>query len=175
MRNHIAKTTLAASVILASCASLAQASDTVDPSVFGSIVKEHRAEYAAGTTEIQMTRARIKRGQRLCELGSAQAVAWVGNVVEVTSESDGNAGLVVDLGNDITLKSFGALFGAGTMKDPTSAVYETLISLNPGDTVEFSGQFQSEKKDCFRELSLTERGSMTEPEYEFDFVEVRRR
>lgn len=174
MKNSIIKVvTVLVLSVTASTSSLLGA-ESNSQQAFIRIIEEQRNGYNAGETELQKTLTRIKRAKRLCDFGSLNVESWVGKVSRVSSDSEGNAGLEVDLGHQTVLKSFGSLFGVGTMETPTSPIYEKLIALRKGDKIRFSGQFIQNKQDCFRELSLTERGSMLEPEFEFDFSEIQR-
>jgi hypothetical protein len=62
--------------------------------------------------------------------------------------------------------------GDHTLLEPGSAPHTQAVDLRPGQSVEFSGTFLAGDKDCFRESSITQRGSMSEPEWIFRFQTI---
>ena len=61
----------------------------------------------------------------------------------------------------------------GTLISAGSQLYEQLSRLSVGQRVIVSGRFRSSDQDYLREASLTEAGSMNEPEFLFAFASVR--
>ena len=62
-----------------------------------------------------------------------------------------------------------------TVLSPDSSLYPDLSSLRTGDEVEIQGQFiDGDSTDGFKELSVTELGSMTAPEFEIKLISIRR-
>jgi hypothetical protein len=45
--------------------------------------------------------------------------------------------------------------------------------MTAGEAIVFSGFFLPDEEDCIKERSLTQQGSMTEPEFGFRFTRVR--
>ena len=64
-------------------------------------------------------------------------------------------------------------FADGTLISPESPVYEQVSRLAIGTTVVFSGSFLSSEMDYVEEASVTEEGSMMEPELIFRFEAIR--
>lgn len=74
---------------------------------------------------------------------------------------------------------FNALNHANVIYETTlsanSRLYPTLSSLKVGEQVEIEGSFiDGDSTDGFKELSLTEFGSMTAPEFEIELTGIRR-
>ena len=135
------------------------------------IVYRYRQNYHGASTELQKTAQRIMRKESICGIGSYEAVNWYGVVIDVRSTKEGKAGLSVNAG-EFKLVPFDGFFGDSNFVDSTSPIYQSLLSLKKGDKVAFHGVFHKSDKDCFREMSLTENGSMTSPDFIFDFKAV---
>ena len=60
-----------------------------------------------------------------------------------------------------------------TLIENGSELYNAIADLSKGDKVVFSGTFASDERDFIREASVTERGSMTDPEFILKFSDVR--
>lgn len=60
-----------------------------------------------------------------------------------------------------------------TLIQPGTPLHEAAIQLKRKQTIIFSGTFIKGDKDCFRESSLTQRGSMTDPDWIFRFSVVK--
>jgi hypothetical protein len=52
-------------------------------------------------------------------------------------------------------------------------MYRQLVSMKKGDRVIFSGSFLPSDSDCITEASITQSGSMTDPEFIVRFTQVR--
>jgi TonB family protein len=66
------------------------------------------------------------------------------------------------------------LLGVGSLIPHGSELYSRVSSLSVGDLVLFSGMFGEDHKDYVSEPSMTERGSMTDPELLFRFSDIRK-
>ena len=87
-------------------------------------------------------------------------------------------GAATDRNGEATVM-FNALNHANVIYETTlsanSSLYPTLSSLKVGEQVEIEGSFiDGDSTDGFKELSLTEFGSMTAPEFEIELTGIRR-
>ena len=55
--------------------------------------------------------------------------------------------------------------GSNTLIPQTSKLYGTLAEMQKGTPIQFSAKLLADDKDGFREKSMTEEGSMTEPNF----------
>lgn len=55
-----------------------------------------------------------------------------------------------------------------------SRLFDEVSSLAPGQSVIFSGTFDEGTETCKREHSWTDKGSMTDPDYQFTFTSISR-
>jgi hypothetical protein len=60
----------------------------------------------------------------------------------------------------------------GTLIPHGSALYDQVAKLAVGTTVIFSGIFGPGDRDYLEEMSMTEEGSMTDPEFLFKFTNI---
>jgi uncharacterized protein len=143
---------------------------------FISAIDEARREYNDGSNDLIKGAARVHRRERLCQLlRSAVVRGWTGTVTELSSSSSGKGVLVVSIGPQITVATTNNDFSDSidhTLLDPSSNVFKQAVSLSKGQRVSFSGFFLPSKTDCVEERSLTQDGSMTDPEFNFRFSDV---
>jgi hypothetical protein len=144
---------------------------------FVTIVGSYEPQYKAAANELQKSALRTKRKSDLEKSSISKDVSgWVGVLSGLETTSDGKAIITVQLQNSpITLKTWNNGFsdsGHGTLISHGSGMYDKLSKFKEGDFVRFSGSLFLDDKDYFRELSMTEEGSMTEPEFLFKFAEI---
>lgn len=144
---------------------------------FRLIIDSARNEYLTARNNIIKTEARQNRRRQLANaFANVLVTDWIGFVVQLDTTSDGMVifGVVLDQ-SDIELSTWNNalsdIFDKSLVKSD-SAIYRQLRSLSVGDKVKFSGSFFSNKSDFFKEKSLTEEGSMTDPEFLFKFQSV---
>ena len=144
---------------------------------FRSIIDSARNEYLTARNNIIKTEARQNRRRQLANaFVNVLVTDWIGFVVQLDTTSDGMVifGVVLDQ-SDIELSTWNNalsdIFDKSLVKSD-SAIYRQLRSLSVGDKVKFSGSFFSNEIDFFEEKSLTEEGSMMDPEFLFKFQSV---
>lgn len=147
-------------------------SQTVEQNAFVAVINESADSYQSMGTELQKTNVRRERASRLCSVKpNARVVSWSGTVAQVTSKSGGEAGLVIRLSSRVKFKSANRAFSNNMIK-PNNPLYARLLSINIGQKVFFDGYLYSDSRDCFDEMSITERGSVMDPEFRFQFTDV---
>lgn len=129
--------------------------------------------------EIQRTALRDARRAALQEaVPSLHVEGWEGTVDEVTTTFDGKATLSIKLPCTAEVKTWNNTFsdsmdGNSTLVAKGSPLYARLATLSRGTKVRFSGDFiRDSGKDYLRESSVSEAGSMTDPEFIFRFSDV---
>lgn len=147
-----------------------------------SISEEFGSKYAAASNELQKSALRSKRKDALSNVfgEGLEFTDWIGSIKNMSTTGDGNAHIAISLkgakatrivicnnNNEIT-----AAFGDSTLIPKGSELYECVSSLNKGQQVRVSGIFQKADQDFIMEQSLTEEGSMTEPEYNVKFQKI---
>lgn len=143
-----------------------------------SIVDTGRQEYADGQNDFQKGASRPRRANRICNLMQPPvANNWVGTVEELSSNSSGYGVLKIRISPHITIgtsnNSFSdSLSSQRTLISPSDPVFTQVSSLRIGQAVIFSGRFSTSQDDCLDESSITQSGSMEDPDFEMHFTSV---
>jgi hypothetical protein len=120
-----------------------------------------------GANEVVLSSLRADRKAALRSLfGGPIVTGWTGKIRHISTDSDGTARLAIDIPCGAQLRS--DAFGSETGVTSASALYRALASLHEGNFVSFDARFVDvgeRRRDWLEEQSLTERGSMTDPEF----------
>lgn len=107
---------------------------------------------------------------------------WLGTITDLRTSGDGRAILAISLagGNGSVQTWTYERSDWWDLMDLTlipqgGRLFQTLSELSKWDEVRFSGSFVRSGQDFFRELSITEGGSMARPEFIFRFTQVKPR
>ena len=151
---------------------------------FISAVEWARNKYASAPNELIASAVRTRRGELLRSAldGSLHISGWIGTLEAMTTGTDGNADISIDLEDtnsdhsiQVTCSSLGSAFGGpSTEIAQGTSLYSAVANLSEGQRVVFSGTFSaSNGRDYVEEGSLTETGSMLDPEFIFKFKTLR--
>ena len=146
---------------------------------FLAIIDQGRGDYASGPNDMAKGASRPRRARALCQALPGQvAVDWIGTVETLSSTSEGKGVLTIRLGSHVTVGTSNnslsdSLTSMHTLIEPDSEVFAVASSLRIGQPVRFSGPFATSNTDCLEEGSLTQQGSMTDPEFRILFAEVK--
>lgn len=106
------------------------------------------------------------------------ARGWQGTVSSLTTDQGGNyAFLVVKSGFNSRVKYMtvnNTAFGDETAIKKGTALYRTLSDIAEGDRVVFTGRFLRYPQRLIAEMSLTEYGSLSDPEFRVRFQDIRK-
>lgn len=144
---------------------------------FIAIVSESMKAYNAASNDMAKGGVRAARKEKLCKLlpKLTNVTNWQGTIQELSSNSDGKGVVSVKIANSIYVKTWNNSFSdisSHTLINPSSSVFRKLSSKAKGDDILFSGSFIESGPDCIEEGSLTQSGSVTEPEFIFKFSDV---
>jgi hypothetical protein len=149
-----------------------------EQAVFLKEIAAARQAYKDAKNDLVKGVARQERGKAICAAVPDKEVQnWVGSIHKLSSNGDGFGVVSVELEDGVILKtwnnSLSDMFD-DTLIDPADELFARIISLEEGQVVIFSGAFieDSSGVDCFREASMTLRGSMSDPEYIFKFSSI---
>jgi len=155
----------------------ARRDDDADEAAFISIISAARSEYNNGSNDMAKGAARVHRRDRLCELLHSMVVrGWTGTIANLSSSSSGKGVLVVSIGPQIKIGTTNNDLSDSldnTLLNPSSGVFGQVVSLTQEQRILFSGSFLPGDTDCVQETSLTQEGSMTDPEFLFHFTDVK--
>ena len=134
--------------------------------------QRYRAAERSGANEAELSQLRYERKTSLLGLMGRDDIAdWRGIVKWIATDRDGTGRLKIQLicqGEPAEIELYsdrGIKLGTG--------LYSTLISLNAGNQISISGAIRTGgSNDYLHETSLTEMGSMTDPEFDFDIASI---
>lgn len=148
-----------------------------DEKLFLQVLDRGSKAYDAGSNEMQKGASRPKRAKELCSSLAGYGVSgWRGTLSQLSSNSEGKGVVAIDLGNGVSVKTWNnelSDVSSRTLLDPGSDLYDRVSALAVGTGVVFTGTLFPSRTDCFEETSLTQDGSMTEPEFLMRFVDIR--
>ena len=145
---------------------------------FVETVESFYKPYDAAPNELKKSSLRVKRRSALSKiLPNREISEWVGTLKVMKTNSEGKAYITIKLegSRSIEVKTWNNMLSDisdNTLIPNGSRLYTQIAELEEGATVMFSGRFLSSKEDFLREASLTERGSMTAPEFIMKFSDV---
>jgi hypothetical protein len=147
---------------------------------FKAVVEEIRSEYKTTNNELVNSALRTDRGKKMRDLFSDQPIfeGWIGRITTLKTTGEGKAYLNIRLPDTTAkLKTWNnelSDIGDETLISQSSPLYDALSGMSEGDIVRVSGDFVHSKrdKDFLKESSLTEAGSIQEPEYVVRFRSV---
>jgi hypothetical protein len=149
-----------------------------DEAEFIKILTLARGAYESAKTEFGKGAIRPQRAKAICAmLKSTQANNWIGKLVRLTTNGDGEGVLAIEIAPSITIKTFSTQLsdiGSKTLIEPDTKLYSALGELSEGEQVKFSGAFFTKSTDCFEEASLTMNGALTSPEFIMRFANVQK-
>jgi hypothetical protein len=98
--------------------------------------------------------------------------------METNREGKAMITISLDGAKSITIKTWNNALSDvmdNTLIENGTKVYNSISELSKGDKVVFSGTFISDDRDFIRESSMTERGSMTDPEFILRFSSIKKK
>jgi len=148
---------------------------------FTTAVESYFSPYRSAPNELKKSTLRTQRSGAIKKaLGNSKAVSgWVGTLKKMSTNSEGKAFIEIKLdGSDVMVQCWNN--GLSDIMDKTlieqgSKMFTAIADLSKGDKVVFSGTFVKGDKDWVGEQSMTESGSMTDPEFTFRFSSVKRK
>jgi hypothetical protein len=139
-------------------------------------VEDARQRYRTAANDMARGGTRAWRKDVICKLLPSLTVKdWKGEIYKLSSNSDGKGVVEITIGRDTYVKTWNnslSDIGDHTLIEPNSAIFRTLSQMKEGDRIRFSGSFIGSDTDCVKEASMTQNGSMTEPEFIFRFLGV---
>ena len=139
-------------------------------------ISDARDAYNSAKTDFQKGSVRPSRSKEICSLlESTKVDNWVGTVANVTTNSDGKGVVSIQIGRNAYVTTWNNALSdtfSKTMVEPGTEIYKTLGNLKDKQSVRFSGEFFRSDSDCIEEQSLTMSGSLTEPEFTFQFSDI---
>ena len=142
-----------------------------------SIIEKYKNEYKTADNGLGEGAARIHRRNDICSRENTLKITnWTGKISYLSSTENSKGILTVNISPEISLQTASSKF-SDSEENPTlisedSPFYENLSKMKEGDNVIFSGNFLSDRDDCFKENSITMTGGMFKPDFMFHFSSV---
>lgn len=129
--------------------------------------------YRDADNELQKSAVRTSRKAAVSQIFARgkEVAGWLGTISDMGTTSDGKAHIKIELhggGVHVSTHNNGLSdIGADTLIGQDSPLFATLASLKEGDRVVFAGTLlpDGQDRDFIVELSMSESGSMTGPDY----------
>lgn len=140
---------------------------------FASINQDAKHRWQNAPNDIQREPIPNARNVALCAV-PMNISEWTGHVERIgTYLGSDEVSLSVTLVPNITLRTEGDLQNDGSKIQRRTHLFDAVSKLSAGQSVIFSGRFIKGDKTCLRETSLTNSGSLTDPEFQFIFRDIR--
>lgn len=144
---------------------------------FNTAVTPFIVQYQGAPNELKKSALRSERKSALANtLKTLEFNEWIGTIRKMETTSEGNAHLVIRFeGTPVRIQNWNnelSDIGSKTLIPKNSELFKAVAELAVGNRVKVSGTFLSGNKDHIEEHSLTEAGSMTEPEFTVKFSKV---
>ncbi|MGY6246195.1 hypothetical protein ACXIUS_01440 [Bosea thiooxidans] len=150
-----------------------------DQQAFVGIISRSQQAYDAAPNDLAKGAERLARKSALCGIGLGPAVSgWIGQVSDLSSNNDGFGVIKISVSRNAKVGTWNNSFSdisTNTLIKPQTPLHEQSLKLATGDIVRFDGQLFSGGSDCFREMSVTQAGSMQEPAFAFRFSRIEKR
>ena len=124
----------------------------------------------------------LYKRKRIKELSNFdyEFVNWEGKIQAIDSVGDEYAYVSISVCKDVTIKTWNNEFSDMMMNEKTlihidDELYELLLDLEKGTKVITSGSFNQSDSDFFNESSMTDKGSLSEPEYIVHFRKIKKK
>ena len=137
---------------------------------FVELTLQAREDFRAAATDLQEAEIYRLRDQALCEALGDDLIAegWVGEISSIGANGDGDAYVEIEVADDVEIGTFNNVLSDlmySTLIDRGTDMHTTLLSLERGDEVYFSGEFMSGSETCLYNKRLTEDGSLRDPSF----------
>lgn len=143
---------------------------------FENVVTKFIEPYKQSKNELKKSSLRSERMSAISNtLNGFTVTEWVGKINDLSTNSEGKAILSIGITPDIEIKTWNNALSdisANTLIDQNTNLYNQLMELERGQNVKFSGMFFSSEDNFIQETSLTEEGSMINPEFLMKFSTV---
>jgi len=152
-----------------------------DEGAFCTIIRDFAQQYqslsATAGNESKLAELRWARAEALRQaLGTTRVSSWTATLTRPRTTGDGSAVVEVRLPCGVTLKTWSnsnSDVGSDTLIAHGSPLFVEIGKLHEDQQVVIDGQLFQGAPDGFTELSLSEHGSMLNPEFLFRFANIR--
>lgn len=128
------------------------------------------AAYDRADNDLQKSALKAERAQQLRAAlrGTLAFQDWAGKLSYMSTDRDGSAYVKIELAENVSIHtSRGNVISkeGSALLRPGSELYQRFSTMKVGDAVRVSGEFVPDAEFFVHETSLTERGSMSDPDF----------
>ncbi|NTB99099.1 zinc ribbon domain-containing protein [Agrobacterium tumefaciens] len=144
---------------------------------FIAAISDYKTRFDAAGNELQQSVLRDERRMAILKAvgGQLRAEGWLGTLLKLETNGDGNAIVIVRVAPNIDLATWNNAMSDilhSTLIEKGTPLYASLVNMSAGDRVKVSGNFIRAEADGLFEQSITIRGAMTAPEFLFKFTDI---
>lgn len=142
---------------------------------FVKVIETAAAQYLADSTDLQRSETIRKRDSDLCAVTGARVENWVGTIHDIGANGDGYAYVNVEIAPTIVLQTWNNAFsdiGSDTLIKPSESFFQTLVPMQKGQKIVFSGAFLPSSDSCLTRANLTQTFYATDPNFILKFTNV---
>jgi|688.fasta_scaffold409604_2 hypothetical protein len=140
------------------------------------IIEKFKSKYDLATNDLQRADARLTRDEQICKATKGSAISnWTGVVETIGGTSEGEAYLTIKISEDVTLGTWNNTlsdYADETLISRKSPIYKTVLGLQEGQIVKFSGKFVPADGACLDTKNITEYFAVNSPEFVFRFTKI---
>lgn len=144
---------------------------------FVDIALQAREDFFDAATDLQEAEIYRVRDDALCAVLGSEFVAegWVGEISSIGANGDGDAFVEIEIADDVEVGTFNNVLSDlmhSTLIDRGTDMHTTLLGMERGDKVFFSGLFIDGSETCMYNKRLTEDGSLRDPSFLMRFWDI---
>lgn len=135
-----------------------------------------REKFVLAKNELQKSALRDERKKQLQNMKLTKITDWVGTISELDTNNDGKGILSIKLSPNLSVGTWNNELSdiqSNTLIEKNTVLYNSLLNMNVGQKVIFSGIFFPSDEDAVQEKSMTINGSLSEPEFLFKFKSIK--
>ena len=138
-----------------------------------SAIERYKSIYNGGLNDLQRDAIEDRRGRELCGIVPSKSVsAWTGRLTRLETSFMDNVHIQIDFGNGYTVEN-NSVFCLKCLIQKYGSMWENLLNHQVGDTVYFSGKFESVAEKCIRANNIMQSTRMNNPSFYMTFDSIR--
>ena len=147
---------------------------------FINIINSAKSSYIKAESDLAKGKILYDRTQKICKLNTYRVSNWKGKVHKISINQDGWGVFAVQIDGDLYFSTYSTAYedyGSDTLISPGSSAFRTIMNLERGDKISFSGSFfkeEREKGTCLSMFNVLLIDRVKLPNYLFRFTDVKK-
>lgn len=144
---------------------------------FVQLVDDYRQQIRGESNDLRESALLRERDEALASLLGPQLTVenWTGTISEIGANGEGKAYVEIEIADDVRVGTWNNAFSdfdANTLIEPSSPLFDTLLTMDEGATVTFSGTFFAGSDTALYGKNMTEAFYSIDPKFLFDFTDI---